>query len=134
MASAEKARHRAAAQERAEKKSVYDSNSPEKDYSIFDESISTLLMPGTDNGLTLRDLEALTGQDGRTIRRQIEAERRRGVPILSDNKSGYFLPARDSEKTRFVYSMRGRACEILKTALAVECGVAQPAGDKNDGG
>lgn len=91
-------------------------------------------MPGTDNGLTLRDLEALTGQDGRTIRRQIEAERRRGVPILSDNKSGYFLPARDSEKTRFVYSMRGRACEILKTALAVECGVAQPAGDKNDGG
>lgn len=84
--------------------------------------IADFLSHGAENGVTLRHLEDLTGQDGRTVRQQIEAERRRGVPILADCKSGYFLPDGDGEKARCVKSMRGRAREILKTATAIEKG------------
>ena len=84
--------------------------------------IADLLSHGAENGVTLRHLESLTGQDGQTVRRQIEAERRRGVPILADCKSGYFLPDGEGEKARCVRSMRGRATEILKTAAAIEKG------------
>ena len=84
--------------------------------------IADLLSHGAENGVTLRHLENLTGQDGRTVRRQIKAGRRRGVPILADCKSGYFLPDGEVEKARCVRSMRGRATEILKTAAAIEKG------------
>lgn len=47
-------------------------------------------------------------------------ERRSGVPILSDNASGYFLPGNSAERAQFVKSMRNRAAEILRTAAAVE--------------
>jgi len=63
---------------------------------------------------------ALTGWNERVVRRQIEAERRRGVPILSDNSRGYFLPADEHERERFVRSMRHRAREISQVADAVE--------------
>ena len=65
-------------------------------------------------------LEKLTGLSGREVRRQIERERRRGIPILSDNMSGYFLPSSEDEKARCVRSMKGRAREILRTARAIE--------------
>ena len=50
----------------------------------------------------------------------IQAERLRGIPILADNKSGYYLPSNDEEKAAFVRSMRHRADEIHKAAEAVE--------------
>lgn len=84
--------------------------------------ISDLLSHGAENGVTLRDLKEMTGQDGRAVRRQIEVERRRGVPILSNCRDGYFLPDSEGEKARCVRSMRGRAKEILKTAAAIEMG------------
>ncbi|MCD7843156.1 MAG: hypothetical protein LUG17_00830 [Clostridiales bacterium] len=84
-------------------------------------------MRGPENAVSLRDLERLTGENGRTIRRQIEAERRRGVPILSDCKNDYYLPACNYDRQRFVGSMRGRAREILRTARAVERGGEDPA-------
>ena len=84
--------------------------------------IADLLSHGAENGVTQRHLENLTGQDGRTVRRQIEVERRRGVPILANCKDGYFLPDGEDEKARCVQSMRGRAKEILKTAMAIEKG------------
>jgi len=87
--------------------------------------IADLLSHGAGNGVTLRHLEHLTGQDGRTIRRQIEIERRRGIPICADCKSGYFLPDGENEKIRCVQSMRGRAREILRTASAIEKGEFQ---------
>ena len=62
----------------------------------------------------------MVGENPRIVRRMIESERRRGVPILSDNTSGYYLPASENERQRFVRSMRGRAMEILATAAAVE--------------
>ena len=84
--------------------------------------IHDLLHTGAENGVTLRDLENLTKQDSRAIRKQIEAERRAGVPILADSKNGYFLPGTEGEKARCVKQMRGRAREILRTAEAIEAG------------
>lgn len=84
--------------------------------------IYKMLHTGAENGVTLRDLETLTKQDSRAIRKQIEAERRAGVPILADSKSGYFLPNSEGEKVRCVKQMRGRAREILRTADAIEAG------------
>lgn len=82
--------------------------------------ISSLLMHGADHALPLRHLVQLTGMKSRDLRRQIQRERRAGVPILSDNVSGYFLPASDFERQRFVQSMRGRAREIEAIAATVE--------------
>ena len=84
--------------------------------------IYKLLHTGAENGVTLRDLENLTKQDSGAIRKQIEAERRAGVPMLADSKSGYFLPNSEGEKVRCVKQMRGRAREILRTADAIEAG------------
>ena len=84
--------------------------------------ICKLLHTGAENGVTLRDLETLTKQDSRAIRKQIEAEHRAGAPILADSKSGYFLPNGEGEKARCVKQMRGRAREILRTADAIEAG------------
>lgn len=72
--------------------------------------------------MPLRHLVQITGLPGRDLRRRIQAERLSGVPILSDNISGYFLPADDQERRRFVQSMRSRAKEIEATAAAVERG------------
>ena len=82
--------------------------------------ISDYLSPGQQNAVSLRRLTAMVGENPRIVRRMIESERRRGVPILSDNLRGYFLPATENERKRFVQSMRGRAMEILTTAAAVE--------------
>lgn len=80
--------------------------------------IADLLSVGEENAVPLSHLEMLTGWDGRAVRKQIERERRQGIPILS--KCGYYLPADDWERAAFVASMRGRAREILQTAKAVE--------------
>lgn len=82
--------------------------------------IADLLSHGPENGVTLRHLEKLTGRDGRTVRRQIERERREGALILSDNKSGYFLASDSAEAQRFTRSMQHRARAIIKTARAIE--------------
>ncbi len=50
----------------------------------------------------------------------IATERRAGIAVLSDNATGYYLPANEEEKARFVRSMRHRAKEILLAADAVE--------------
>lgn len=82
--------------------------------------IADLLLPGRENAIPRRDLEAITGLDGRTIRLMIERERRRGTLILSDNHHGYFLADDPAEAQRFARSMRHRAGEILRTAEAIE--------------
>ena len=82
--------------------------------------IADLLRYGQDNAVPLRDLAGITGLDGRVVRAMIAAERRAGAAILSDNQTGYYLPANEEEKARFVRSMRHRAKEILCAADAVE--------------
>ena len=84
--------------------------------------ISDFLSTGRENALPLRYLVAVSGRDGRTVRQMIEKERRSGTPILSDCQSGYFLAADSAETQIFVRSMRHRAGEILKTAMAIERG------------
>lgn len=82
--------------------------------------IADLLCYGQANAVPLRDLAGITGLDGRVVRAMIAAERRAGAAILSDNQTGYYLPANEEEKARFVRSMRHRAKEILCAADAVE--------------
>lgn len=86
-------------------------------------NISDYLSHGQQSAITLRQLQTLTNLDGRTIRRMIERERRDGVPILSDNQTGYFLAENDDERDTFVKSMLHRANEIRLTAAAIEKGV-----------
>lgn len=63
---------------------------------------------------------ALTGLRDRELRRLIEAERRQGCPILSDNQHGYWLSDDSAEIKKFSQSMRRRAAEIRLTAMRVE--------------
>lgn len=82
--------------------------------------ISGFLGKGKANAVSLRQLRLRTGLDERTIRQKITAERLKGIPILADNQTGYFLPATEEERNRCVQSMKHRAKEIYKAAHAIE--------------
>lgn len=84
--------------------------------------ISDLLGHGQSAAVPLRHLKELSGLPGREVRRMIQAERLLGIPILSDNVSGYYLAGDAQEREKFIKSMRGRAAEIVKVAEAVERG------------
>ena len=83
-------------------------------------TISGFLHVGRENALPLVALCQLTGMDGRQVRLCIQRERLKGVPILSDNQSGYYLPENEREVREFVRSMRHRAGEIEKAAGIIE--------------
>lgn len=82
--------------------------------------IAQFLLAGAGQGLHLRDLVRITHLSEREVRQIIQAERLRGIPILSNNQDGYFLPGDEAERTAFVRSMRHRADEIHRAAEAVE--------------
>lgn len=82
---------------------------------IFD-----LLHEGSENGMTLTELVQLTGEDERTIRRRIQAERKAGKLILADCKNGYFLPTSTLDIQRFISSMSRRSREIAAISHAAE--------------
>lgn len=82
--------------------------------------IADLLSSGEEHAVPLAHLVMLTGWDARVVRKEIERERRQGIPILSNNATGYYLPADEAERAAFVASMRSRAREIMRTADAVE--------------
>lgn len=86
------------------------------------QRISDLLGHGQSAAVPLRHLKELAGLPGREVRRMIQAERLRGIPILSDNINGYYLAGDAQEREKFIKSMRGRAAEIVKVAEAVERG------------
>ena len=120
----EKARPAGGTAEQAKRESHWASGNPYGNYTTTQSggqgTISRLLMEGAGNGLHLQDLVRLTGEDQRTARKMIHEERRRGVPILSDNASGYFLPGSQQEREACVQSLRHRAKEILAAAEAIE--------------
>ncbi len=97
----------------------------DKRWGVIGMKIADLLLPGAENAVPRRDLMALSGLSDRKLRRQIEAERRAGTPILSDNASVYFLPANEAERARCVMSLRSRAAEISTTADAIEKAVSE---------
>lgn len=92
--------------------------------------IAELLRPGSGNGIRLSELVQLTGEDERSVRRRIQHERKAGKLILSDNTSGYFLPASADDVRRFVRSMSRRAREISSIALVAEDVLAQAEGQE----
>lgn len=75
---------------------------------------------GQDAAVPLQQLVNWTGLDGRTVRKQIEAERRRYIPIVTDNIHGYYLAETRAEADAFIRSMRSRVREITATADALE--------------
>lgn len=81
--------------------------------------ISDFLSAGEESAVTRKYLEQITGLTGREVQRAVQAARLKGTPILSSS-SGFFLPATEAEKERFVRSMRHRAREISRAADAVE--------------
>ena len=83
---------------------------------------------GAENALTLRELVQLIGEDERSIRRRIQAERKAGKLILSDNQNGYFLPENPADVQRFARSMSRRAAEIAGIARAAEAALADLSG------
>lgn len=84
------------------------------------QRISDLLGHGQSAAVPLRHLKELSCLPGREVRRMIQSERLRGIPILSDNISGYYLAADVQEQETFIRSMRGWAAEIAAVAAAVE--------------
>ena len=110
--------------EQAKRESHWASGNPYGNYTTTQSggqgTISRLLMAGSENGVHLQDLVRLTGEDQRTVRKMSHEERRLGVPILSDNASGYFLPGSQQEREACVQSLRHRAKEILAAAEAIE--------------
>ena len=96
--------------------------------------IFELLHVGAENALTLRELVQLTGEDERSIRRRIQAERKAGKLILSDCLHGYFLPENPSDVQRFARSMSRRAAEIASIARAAEATLADMAGQERIAG
>ena len=84
--------------------------------------IAPLVPVGSSRAVCLRRLAEMAGLSERETRRAIQRERLRGIPICSDNLTGYYLAADDAEREQFVKSMRHRARQILRAARAVEKG------------
>ena len=82
--------------------------------------IVDLLSIGAAQGKKIQELSKLAGMNERDLRSTIQAERKRGALILSDNIHGYFLPESKTDIARFVRSMRQRAKEICAVATAAE--------------
>ena len=138
MKKRKEARPDAGTSEQAKGKSTFPSGNSQKQFitaaNSGQGSITSLLMTGAENGLTVQDLVKLTGQDERSIRRQIQVERKAGQLILSDCKSGYFLPASEYEVRRFIRSMSQRAREIAAVSRVAEDVLAGMGGQEKLGG
>ena len=120
MSTKRKARPAGSAAGQAEREKHWASGNSRDDSNTWNGPISSLLMRGQENAIPLRHLTAMTKLDGRAVRAMIAAERLAGVPILSDNSTGYYLPASEDEKARFIRSMKHRAKEIERAAEAIE--------------
>ena len=81
--------------------------------------IERLLSHGAENAVPLQYLVKLMYKPARQVRQQIQAERLRGIPILSDNEQGYYLPKTQEDVDNFVRSMLHRAHEIARVANTV---------------
>ena len=115
-----KARPAGSAAERANRERHWASGNSHNDFTTGQGPISRYLLEGQENGLHFQDLVKITGWTEREVRHQIHRERRQHIPILSNNRDGYFLPGNPQERTSCVRSMRHRAGQILAAAKAIE--------------
>lgn len=118
--SKKKARSAGDASERARQENHHTSGNSHTNFTTEQGPISRYLLEGQENGLHLQDLVRITGLTEREVRQQIHRERRQHIPILSNNRDGYFLPGSSQERAACVRSMRHRAGEILAAARAIE--------------
>jgi len=83
--------------------------------------VAELLRYGQENAQTARELARYMGCEPREITRQIERERRQGVPICAavGENPGYYLPADSHELSEYCDRLKGRAIEIFKTRQAL---------------
>lgn len=110
----------------------------EVNHSSFDSTTSaakapqifSLLQTGAENGVTLRELVAMTGMNERLVRLKIQQERKAGKLILSNNRDGYFLPECPEDVRCFARSMSRRAAEISSIARAAETALADMTGQE----
>lgn len=71
---------------------------------------------GHDNGVTMRDLESLTGFSNRDIRKHISQARKEGTIILNlQDGNGYFKPTNDEADyvRKFMKQEHSRAMDVL---------------------
>ena len=120
MKNRKKARPAVGAAGQAKREKHWASGNSHNDFTTGKGSISRFLLPGRENGLHLQDLVRITGLTAREVRQQIHRERRRHIPILSNNRDGYFLPGNPQERAACVHSLRHRAGQILAAAKAIE--------------
>lgn len=120
MTEKRKARPAGSAARQAERERHWVGGNSHNDFTTKKGPISRYLLEGQENGLHLQDLVKITGWTEREVRQQIHRERRRHIPILSNNRDGYFLPGNPQERAACVRSMRHRAGEILAAAKAIE--------------
>lgn len=83
-----------------------------------DGAVSSLLRHGAENATTARELSQVLGWEVRAVTRQVERERRAGIPICA-NGAGYFLPGNDVERDRYLACLAHREAEIRRTRAAV---------------
>ena len=84
--------------------------------------IESFLKHGAANAINTKTLMELTRLDLRQLRKQVEAERRSGVLILTKPQGGYFLPSSGengkAEIQAFYQIQRAKALSLLKTIKA----------------
>lgn len=98
---------------------IYDTTSENKKQ----YPIESFLPRGAENALSTAYLVQLTGcSSARMLQKAIEAERERGVLILSATTGGYFLPDYGEKGKReiaeYVRTLQARALNTLKAAKA----------------
>ena len=90
--------------------------------------VASFLRVGRSRGVKREDLAAMMGMDERALRRQIQRERQQGSLIISDCRSGYFLPETTEDIRIFVAQMKHRAREINSVCRAAEIALAEAEG------
>ena len=125
MNAKENARPTAATVERAAETADYSRAAISCSHSITSANgrqVSAYLPIGAANAVSGKDLAALLGyKTVRKLSREIELERRSGLPICAANgeNKGYFLAASADELERYVKRLNRRIREIRKTHDAV---------------
>lgn len=96
--------------------------------------IAPILCEGAENAQTAKALAAALGlSDVRSVTRQVECERLRGIPICACS-GGYYLPRSATELASYTRRFGNRRRHIGKTAAALEYALAVMSGQEIVGG
>lgn len=92
-------------------------------YYVNQSPVLHVLRHGQKHALSRNALTELTGLDDRTVRREIETLRTKGIPICSNSQNkGYFLAETPEEVKHYVAETRHRAMKLLNLANKVAIG------------